>query len=101
MIQGRKIDAIPDAMTKRIFEDYEQSRNDEGFTIDAFVKKWKVSRSWFHKKRQQLQQLGHWKTKTGKPGPKKRILEPHIEELKNIVTEQPDATLEALLIFTA
>lgn len=96
MIQGRKIDAIPNEMTKRIFEDYESSKIQEHFTIDAFIKKWKISRSWFHKKRQQFQQLGHWKTKTGKPGPKKRILQQHVEELKNIVVSQPDATLEEI-----
>jgi hypothetical protein len=70
MIQGRKITAIPNEMTKRIFEDYESSKSRPNFTINAFIKKWNVSRSWFHKKRHQLQQLGHWKTKTGKPGPK-------------------------------
>ena len=96
MVHGRKIDAIPNEMTKRIFEDYESSKSQSNFTINAFLEKWKVSRSWFHKKRQQLQQLGHWKTKTRKPGPKTRILEPHLDELKNIVTNQPDATLEEI-----
>jgi transposase len=89
------MDPIPDEMTRRIFHDYEASKGNDDFSICQFVKKWAVSRSWFYKKLNQLKELGHWKTKTGKTGPK-RILEPHIDTLKAIIAKQPDATLNEI-----
>ena len=77
-------------LRERVLADY-----DEGLGNDAVARKYRVSSRWVYKLRKQREETGEIAARRGKVGRKAKLAE-HIERLKQLVEEQPDATLEEL-----
>ena len=67
----------------------------EGVEPEAVAKRYRVSRSWVFRMLKQQRETGSIEPLYGKPGPKP-VLREHLERLKVVVSQKPDATLEEL-----
>jgi transposase len=77
-------------LRERVLADY-----DEGARPVDLAVKYRVCERWVYKLLKQRQQIGSIEPLYGKPGPKPKLGE-HLEELRALVGQRPDATLEEL-----
>lgn len=77
-------------LRERVLADY-----DEGARPVDLVVKYRVCERWVFKLIRQRRELGHIQPLQGKPGPKPKLGE-HLDELRSLVDQRPDATLEEL-----
>ncbi len=68
---------------------------DAGTKPTDLAKQYHVDRSWVYKLIKQRREAGHLKPLKGVRGPRPK-LQPYQEQLKRIVAERPDATLDEL-----
>ena len=69
--------------------------SDAGFATKEVAERFSVSRSWVRRLKQRRRETGEIGPRRGKTGPKPK-LKNHLDELRQLVEEQPDATLEEL-----
>lgn len=77
-------------LRERVLADY-----DEGVGPAELARKYRVCERWVYKLVKQRQELGSIAPLYGKPGPKPKLA-PHLEQLRGLVEQRPDATLEEL-----
>lgn len=77
-------------LRERVLADY-----DEGARPVDLAVKYRVSERWVFKLIQQRREIGSIDPLYGKPGPKPKLGE-HLEQLRSLVGQRPDATLEEL-----
>ena len=77
-------------LRERVLADF-----DSGMGNEAVARKYYVSSRWVYKLRMQREKTGDIAPRRGKTGPKPKLAE-HTERLKQLVEEQPDATLVEL-----
>jgi transposase len=68
---------------------------DAGQTTKEVAERFEVSEPWVRRLMQRRRQTGSIAPKAGKPGPKPKLAD-HGDELRQLVREKPDATLEEL-----
>jgi len=68
---------------------------DAGMGNDAVARKYRVSSRWVYKLRRQRTETGEIAPRRGKTGPKPKLAA-HVEQLAQLVEQQPDATLNEL-----
>ena len=77
-------------LRERVLADF-----DAGMGNDAVARKYRVSSRWVYKLRRQRTETGEIAPRRGKTGPKPKLAA-HVEQLAQLVEEQPDATLNEL-----
>ena len=77
-------------LRERVLADF-----DAGMGNEAVARKYRVSSRWVYKLRRQRSETGEIAPRRGKTGPKPKLAA-HIEQLAQLVEEQPDATLNEL-----
>jgi putative transposase len=77
-------------LRERVLADY-----DAGMGNDAVARKYRVSSRWVYKLRRQRDQTGDIAPRRGKTGPQPALAE-HGKQLREMVDQQPDATLAEL-----
>lgn len=77
-------------LRERVLADY-----DEGARPVDLAVKYRVCERWVFKLLKQRRELGSIEPLKGKTGPKPKLGE-HLEQLRGLVNQQPDATLEEL-----
>lgn len=77
-------------LRERVLADF-----DAGMGNDAVARKYRVSSRWVYKLRRQRSETGEIAPRRGKTGPKPKLAM-HLEQLVQLVEEQPDATLSEL-----
>ena len=75
-------------LRKRILQDF-----DTGVPVEDLVAHYEVSRSWVYSLLQQRRETGSISSRSYRPG-RKQKLAPHEQEVRRLVDEHPDATLE-------
>ncbi len=68
---------------------------DAGTLTKDVAARFSVSRSWVRRLKQRRRETGEIGPRKGKTGPKPKLAN-HLDELQQLVQEQPDATLEEL-----
>lgn len=77
-------------LRERVLADY-----DEGVGPAELARQYRVCERWVYKLVKQRQDLGSITPLYGKPGPKPKLAS-HLDELRTLVDQHPDATLEEL-----
>ena len=77
-------------LRERVLADF-----DAGMGNEAVARKYRVSSRWVYKLRRQRTETGEIAPRRGKTGPKPKLAA-HVEQLAQLVEEQPDATLNEL-----
>jgi transposase len=77
-------------LRERVLADF-----DAGMGNDAVARKYRVSSRWVYKLRRQRTETGEIAPRRGKTGPKPKLAA-HVEQLAELVEQQPDATLNEL-----
>lgn len=77
-------------LRERVLADF-----DAGMGNDAVARKYRVSSRWVYKLRRQRSETGQIAPRRGKTGPKPKLAA-HLDQLVQLVKEQPDATLHEL-----
>lgn len=77
-------------LRERVLADF-----DSGMGNDAVARKYRVSSRWVFKLRQQRSETGEIAPRRGKTGPKPKLAA-HLDQLLELVQQQPDATLSEL-----
>lgn len=77
-------------LRERVLADF-----DAGLGNDAVARKYRVSSRWVYKLRRQRSETGQIAPRRGKTGPRPKLAA-HVEQLMQLVEEQPDATLSEL-----
>jgi transposase len=77
-------------LRERVLSDF-----DSGMGNDAVARKYHVSSRWVSKLRQQRSETGEIAPRRGKTGPKPKLAG-HLDQLLELVQQQPDATLSEL-----
>jgi transposase len=74
----------------RVLADY-----DEGVGPAELARKYRVSERWIYQLASRRQQIGTIEPLYSKPGPKPKLDE-HLDHLRTLIQQRPDATLEEL-----
>lgn len=77
-------------LRERVLADF-----DAGMGNDAVARKYRVSSRWVYKLRRQRSETGEIGPRRGKTGPQPKLAA-HVEQLAQLVEQQPDATLNEL-----
>ena len=77
-------------LRERVLADF-----DAGLGNDAVARKYRVSSRWVYKLRRQRSETGQIAPRRGKTGPRPKLAA-HVEHLRQLIEEQPDATLNEL-----
>lgn len=77
-------------LRERVLADY-----DEGARPVELAVKYRVCERWVFKLLKQRREIGSIEPLKGKPGPKPKLGE-HLEQLRTLVNQRPDATLDEL-----
>jgi len=78
-------------LRERVLADF-----DAGMGNEAVARKYRVSSRWVYKIRRQREETGDIAPRRGKTGPKPKLVEEHADRLRELVQENPDATLKEL-----
>ncbi len=84
------MEAISKGLRQRILAD-----SDGGMKTRAVAKKYHVSESWVRRLKQRRRETGETQPRVGRPG-RPGKMKPHLERLRSLLIQHPDATLEEL-----
>ena len=68
---------------------------DGGMTTRVVAKKYRVSESWVRRLKQRRRETGETQPRVGRPGRRGKMT-PHLERLRALLIQHPDATLQEL-----